>query len=237
MYKVITIPVLKDNYSYVIINKESKDAIIIDVPEFKPIYNYIKDNKLNLKYILLTHHHSDHIQGVDDLVAKTGAKVYGNKIDKDRLPKLDFELLAGQKYDLEGLNLDVIKSDGHTIGCLSFYFPQINTVFTGDLLFTMGCGRMFEGSYEVFFESLQKIKKLPINTLIYSGHEYTKQNIEFAETVVDISSDCLVELNNKIKSNIPTVPSLLKYEIKNNPFLIAKTVDEFATYRKLKDNF
>ncbi len=237
MYEVITIPVLEDNYSYLIINKENNNAIIIDVPEFTSIYSYINDNKLNLKHILLTHHHFDHIQGVDKLVAKTNAKVYGNKIDKDRLPKLDFKLLAGQQYNVEDLNFDAINSDGHTIGCLSFYFPQICAVFTGDLLFTMGCGRMFEGSYKVFFESLQKIKQLPIDTLIYSGHEYTKYNIDFAETVVDISSDYLIELNSKITSNIPTVPSLLQYEIKNNPFLVAKTVDEFATYRKLKDDF
>ncbi|MGB1360971.1 MAG: hydroxyacylglutathione hydrolase [Alphaproteobacteria bacterium] len=237
MYKIETISALSDNYSYAIVNTNDNTAIIVDVPEFAPIERFLDINSLKLTDILITHHHSDHIQGVDELVQKTGAKVHGNGDDKNRLPKLDNELFAGNSYEINGINFEILKSDGHTIGCISFYAKDLTAVFTGDLLFTMGAGRMFEGTADVFFESLQKIKALPSKTMIYSGHEYTYANLEFAETVIDIDHNYKAELMAKITSFKPTVPSCLSDEINNNPFLVADTVDKFATYRKLKDNF
>ena len=237
MYTVEIIPCLSDNYAYVIVNNDDKTAIVVDVPEFDAIDSFLFDNYLTLESILLTHHHGDHTSGVAELVEKTNAKVYGNGADKNRLPNLDVELTAGQNYNISGLSFDVIKSDGHTIGCISFYIPEIKSVFTGDLLFTMGCGRMFEGSYDVFFDSLSAIKQLPTDTLIYSGHEYTNSNIAFADTVIEMKPDYKAQLMDKINNNIPTVPASLGDELKNNPFLIADTVDKFATVRKAKDSF
>ena len=237
MYTVEIIPCLTDNYAYAIVNNDDKTAIVVDVPEFGAVDNFLFDNYLSLDGILLTHHHSDHTAGVAELVEKTNAKVYGNGADKHRLPNLDTELTAGNNYTINGLNINVIKSDGHTIGCISFYFPEIKSVFTGDLLFTTGCGRMFEGSYDLFFDSLSAIKQLPDDTLIYSGHEYTNANITFADTVIEMKPDYKASLIDKINNNQPTVPAVLADELQNNPFLLADTVDKFARTRKAKDNF
>ena len=173
--KVEIIPCLKDNYSYIIIDEKNKKTCVVDPSESDPIINFLLKNNLKLDYILNTHHHLDHVGGNLDLKQKYNAKILGFEEDKDRIPGIDILLKKNQNFSIGNFEFKVLFVPGHTSGHIAFYFEKENVVFTGDTLFSLGCGRVFEGTNIEMFESLKLLKNLPSKTNIYCGHEYTKK--------------------------------------------------------------
>jgi len=238
--KVEIIPCLQDNYSYLIIDESNKTAFVVDPSEAKPIINFIEKENINLKYILNTHHHYDHIGGNKDLKKKYNSVVIGYKDDASRIPGIDILLKNNQIWKADNFEAKIMHIPGHTTGHISFYFFKEKLIFTGDTLFSLGCGKIFEGTYQDMFESLNQIKKLPQDTKIYCGHEYTLQNSKFCikhdPENLNLKKK-IVEIKKKLENNIPTIPSTLKDENECNIFLRAKDVESFSKLRDLKDNF
>ena len=238
--RVEIIPCLQDNYSYLIIDESNKTASVVDPSEAKPIINFIEKENINLKYILNTHHHYDHIGGNKDLKKKYNSVVIGYKDDASRIPGIDILLNNNQIWKADNFEAKIIHIPGHTTGHISFHFFKEKLIFTGDTLFSLGCGKIFEGTYQDMFDSLNQIKKLPQDTKIYCGHEYTLQNSKFCikhdPENLNLKKK-IVEIKKKLENNIPTIPSTLKDENECNIFLRAKDVKSFSKLRDLKDNF
>ena len=238
--KVEIIKCLQDNYSYIIIDKKHNHACVIDPSESEPVINFIESKNIKLKFILNTHHHHDHVDGNNDLKKKYGANVVGFKNDKQRIPSIDILLEDNQIWKGENFEAKIIHIPGHTSGHICFYFIKEKVVFTGDTLFSLGCGRIFEGTYEQMFNSLNKLKKLPADTKIYCGHEYTLKNSLFCSKYDKNNKNLekkIFEINNKLKKNLPTIPSTIEEELACNIFLRAKNLEDFSKLRDLKDNF
>ena len=248
------IPCLKDNYAYIVENKKTKNACVIDPSESEPVINFLKNNKLNLKYILNTHHHADHIGGNLELKKKFNSQILGFEKDKNRIPGIDIFLNDKQIWNFEGSDVLVEHVPGHTSAHIFYYFKNEESVFTGDTLFSFGCGRLFEGSYLEMVNSLKKIKSLPLKTKIFCGHEYTISNLKFCMELDKNNSELKEKYNqisNNIKNKLPSVPSTLGDEIRLNIFLKfddlnfkkriglgdLNEVDFFKKIRDLKDNF
>jgi len=236
---VETIRCLEDNFSYILID-QNKNACVIDPSESEPIINFVEKNNIKIKYILNTHHHFDHIGGNKEIKKKYNAKIVAYKNDLHRIPDVDISLKNNQIWTAENFKSKIIHIPGHTNGHICFFFEKEKIAFTGDTLFSLGCGRIFEGTYEEMFSSLKKLKELPKETKIYCGHEYTLKNSEFC-LKYDKNNKRLQkkinEIKNKVNNNIPTVPSTIDDEIACNIFLRAKTLGEFSKLRDLKDNF
>ena len=236
---VETIRCLEDNFSYILID-QNKNACVIDPSESVPIINFVEKNNIKIKYILNTHHHFDHIGGNKEIKKKYNAKIVAYKNDLHRIPDVDISLKNNQIWTAENFKSKIIHIPGHTNGHICFFFENEKIAFTGDTLFSLGCGRIFEGTYEEMFSSLKKLKELPKETKIYCGHEYTLKNSEFC-LKYDKNNKRLQnkinEIKNKVNNNIPTVPSTIDDEIACNIFLRAKTLGEFSKLRDLKDNF
>ena len=238
--RVEIISCLQDNYSYLIIDKSNNTACVVDPSEAKPIINFIEKEQINLKYILNTHHHFDHVGGNKDLKKKYNSLVIGYKDDSFRIPEIDILLKDNQIWKADNFEAKIMHIPGHTTGHICFHFFKEKYLFTGDTLFSLGCGRLFEGTYGDMFKSLDKIKKLPEDTKIYCGHEYTLQNSEFCIKYdpenINLKNK-IKEVKNNLKNSLPTIPSTLKDEIECNIFLRAKNVESFSKLRDLKDNF
>ena len=236
---VETIRCLEDNFSYILID-QNKNACVIDPSESEPIINFVEKNNIKIKYILNTHHHFDHIGGNKEIKKKYNAKIVAYKNDLHRIPDVDISIKNNQIWTAENFKSKIIHIPGHTNGHICFFFENEKIAFTGDTLFSLGCGRIFEGTYEEMFSSLKKLKELPKETKIYCGHEYTLKNSEFC-LKYDKNNKRLQkkinEIKNKVNNNIPTVPSTIEDEIACNIFLRAKTLGEFSKLRDLKDNF
>ena len=238
--KIEIIPCLNDNYSYIIIDQKNKNTCVVDPSESKPIINFLEKNNLQLNYILNTHHHYDHVGGNTELKKKYKAKIVGFTGDYKRIPEIDIMLKDGEIWKEDNFEAKIIHIPGHTTGHIAFYFFNEKIIFTGDTLFSLGCGKIFEGTYKEMFESLSKIKNLPEDTKIYCGHEYTLQNSKFCIKHDPQNQDLqnkITKINEKLKNNVPTIPSILKDEKECNIFLRAKNVESFSKLRDLKDNF
>jgi hydroxyacylglutathione hydrolase len=238
--KIEIIKCLKDNYSYVVIDKENNSACVIDPSESKPIIDYAEKNKLNLKFILNTHHHFDHVGGNKDLKKKYNSKVIGFKKDKNRIPEMDISLDDKDVWKHDKFEAKIYHIPGHTSGHVCYHFFKQHILFTGDTLFSLGCGRIFEGTYEEMFSSLQLIKSFPEETKIYCGHEYTLKNSEFCIKYDENNSALRKKIRSvktKLEKSIPTIPSTIKEELDCNIFLRSKDVESFSKLRDLKDNF
>ena len=254
MLNIEIISCLSDNYSYLLEDKELNIVGIIDPSDFDTCDKIIKKKYNKLDYILNTHHHFDHVGGNKKLKEKYRAKVLGFELDKDRIPGIDIILKDKQNFKLGNSSFEVIFIPGHTKGHIAFYFKDEKTVFTGDTLFSLGCGKVFEGTYEQMFSSLNKLKNLPTDTKIYCGHEYTKKNLEFC-LEYDSNNELLKKktnwINSKIESDYPTIPITIGEEKKTNIFLrcnepLIKNVlnlnnaseqEIFSKLRDLKDSF
>ena len=244
---------MSDNYSYLIHDEESNTVAIIDPSEFKPCDKIIKKyNKLD--FILNTHHHADHVNGNLELKKKYNSKILGFSQDKKRIPGIDILLEENQKQKIGNLEFEVIFIPGHTKGHIAFFFSKEKIAFTGDTLFSLGCGRVFEGTHEEMFYSLNKIKNLPPDTKIYCGHEYTKSNLNFClayDPQNTFLKEKAIDIQKKLNSNLPTIPTILGQEIKTNIFLRcndpeiklaldlkdSSEVEVFSKLRDLKDSF
>ena len=252
--ELVTLPALSDNYTYLLHDPDSGDTACIDVPEASPILDELSKRNWSLTEIWLTHHHHDHIGGVDDVLKQHDAKVIGASADRHRLPPLNREVSEGDSFEFGGERVDILDVSGHTIGHIAFSVPESKLAFTADSLMALGCGRLFEGTPAQMWESLQKLAALDPDTIICSGHEYTQANARFAITVDPDNDDLkarIERINSKRESNEPTVPSKLSEEVATNPFLRATDpavqahldmigsdpVDVFAEIRARKDRF
>ena len=238
--KIEIIPCLQDNYSYIIIDPKNKNTCVVDPSESEPIINFLEKNNLQLNYILNTHHHYDHVGGNNKLKKKYNAKVVGFSDDYKRIPEIDILLKDKEVWKEGNFEVKIIHIPGHTLGHICFYFYKENILFTGDTLFSLGCGRIFEGTYLQMFESLNKLKTLPLHTKIFCGHEYTLQNSKFC-LMHDANNENLkkkiIEIKKKLNNNLPTIPSTIKEELDCNIFLKADSLQTFSKLRDLKDNF
>ena len=238
--RVEIIPCLQDNYSYLVIDETNNTACVVDPSEALPIIDFISNKNINLKYILNTHHHFDHIGGNKDLKKKYNLSVVGFKGDKNRIPEIDILVEDNEIWKADNFEARIFHIPGHTNGHISFFFHKDKFVFTGDTLFSLGCGRIFEGTYQEMFNSLDKIKNLPKDTKVYCGHEYTLQNSKFCikhdSNNLNLKKK-ISEINNKIKNNLPTIPTTIKEELECNIFLRANDLESFSKLRDLKDNF
>ena len=238
--RVEIIPCLQDNYSYIIIDENNNTACVVDPSEALPIINFLQKENINLKYILNTHHHFDHIGGNEDLKKKFKSIIVGFKKDSKRIPGIEVLLEDNQIWKAENFLAKIIHVPGHTSGHICFHFFEEKLVFTGDTLFSLGCGRIFEGTYKEMFSSLNKIKSLPGETKVYCGHEYTLNNAKFC-----INHDAenqtlkakIEQAKKQTKNGLPTIPSTIKDELDCNIFLRAKDLKTFSKLRDLKDNF
>jgi len=252
--EIVTVPCLADNYAFLIHSNETGETAVVDVPEAAPIEAVLADRGWSLSHIFVTHHHWDHVQGVDPLRAATGAKVIGARKDARRLPKLDLAVAEGETFQFAGHEVRVFDVSGHTVGHIAYYIPDARAVFTADSLMALGCGRLFEGTPDQMWASLSKIAGLPTETIVCSGHEYTAANAKFALTI-EPGNAALVARATAITqaraNGLPTVPSTLAEELATNPFLRAglselkaainmpdaSDVAVFAEVRARKDRF
>lgn len=228
--KVHQLQALKDNYVYLLHVEESETTAVVDPSTSKEVLQALKTHNWKLDYVLNTHHHWDHTGGNLELKQATGCKIVGFEPDAARIPGIDIKLKAGQTFSLGKAKAEVLFIPGHTLGHIAFYFKEEKALFCGDTLFSLGCGRLFEGSPEQMFNSLKVLKTLPDDVCVYCGHEYTKRNAEFSHELFPAEKEYEVALSRK-------VPSLLGYEKKWNPFLRASSAQQFAEYRLMKDNF
>ena len=252
--KIKIVKCLTDNYSYIIFDERTLSAAVIDPSEADPIINQIEQNNLVLKYIFNTHHHYDHVGGNQKLKEKYSCKVVGFEKDKHRIPDIDIGLKDNEKWKNELFECEIKHIPGHTSGHICIYIKKLNALFTGDTLFSLGCGRIFEGTYEEMYQSLNKLKKFPNDTKIYCGHEYTKKNSDFCLSIDKNNSNLvgkIKKINKNIKNGMPTIPSILSDELSCNIFLRSNNLDiqkqlginssdpieTFAKLRDLKDNF
>ncbi len=237
-YEILTLPCLADNYAYLLHDKATGSTALIDAPEAAPVLAALKARGWSLDMVLLTHHHWDHVDGLPDILAETSPRIVGAAKDAARLPALDLAVSEGDEVEIGGLKGRVIDVSGHTVNHIAFAFE--GAVFTGDSLFAMGCGRVFEGDMEMMYQSLQKLAVLPADTMVYSGHEYTLANAKFAAAQWPDDAAIaarLADIKRLRAAGIPTVPSLLSLELATNPFLRATDAKEFAEIRLAKDNF
>ena len=253
-FELITIPCLSDNYAFILYNVKNRSAFLVDAPEADPINEVLSKNNLSLEKIFLTHHHADHIDGLDKILEKHRAVTIGAKADIHRLPKLDEYVQAGDLFLFQGQVGKIFDVSGHTIGHIALYISAQNILFSGDSLMALGCGRLFEGSAEQMWNSLSQLLSLPDSTQICSGHEYTENNASFALSI-DPKNHHLVKRYKQVKlersKGLFTVPSELGLEKKTNPFLRpfdknirenlnmsrSTDVEVFSKIRTLKDKF
>ena len=237
-YEILTIPCLADNYAFLLHDLDTGTTALVDAPEAAPVLAALAKKGWTLDMVLLTHHHWDHVDGLPDLLAETSPIVVGAAADAHRLPKLDIALDEGDTVEVGNLKGRIIDVSGHTIHHIAYAFE--GAVFTGDSLFAMGCGRVFEGDMKMMHSSLQKLANLPPDTMVYSGHEYTLGNAKFA-LAIEPDNQAIQARAKDIKrlraANIPTVPSLLSLEQATNPFLRAQSAEDFARIRTAKDTF
>ena len=250
--EIVTVPCLKDNYAYLVNGPDG--TCLIDAPEAGPIIAALESRGWKLDSILITHHHHDHVGGVEELRARSGCTVIGPKAEADKLPRLDRALADGDTVGTGAALAVALAVPGHTLGHLAYHFPDAGVVFTADSLMALGCGRIFEGPAPMMWASLQRLAALPPDTRVYSGHEYTTGNAKFALTIEPGNAALISRCNRVAASRAkgePTVPSLLSEELATNPFLRAARPDvkaavgmtgasdaeSFAEIRRRKDAF
>lgn len=234
------VPILSDNYAWRLVDSETGAVAIVDPADAKAIIAALDAAGGRLDLILLTHHHADHIAGVEEVRARFGAPVVGAAADAHRLPKLDQAVREGDTVSLGNARAQVIDTPGHTRGQINFFFPDGAVLLSGDTLFSLGCGRIIEGTPAEMYGSLRKLAALPGDTLVCCGHEYTESNARFA-LHVDPDNAALqtrvAEARAQRAAGRPTVPSRMSDELAANPFLLAPDLETFAARRAAKDSF
>ena len=254
MIDISIINCLSDNYSYLIKDKKTNLVGVVDPSNFDEVDQKITKTYKKLDFILNTHHHSDHVGGNIDLKKKYNSKIICSSYEIDKIPGADIQKSDGEKFAFGEINFEVLHVPGHTLGHIAFYSKKANVIFTGDTLFSLGCGRIFEGTVEQMYNSLERIKKLKKNTMIYCGHEYTSSNGKFCLSIDKDNINLkkrIKDVKNKNEKKIPTLPVTLGNELETNIFLRvdderiknnlemnnSSELEVFTKLRGLKDNF
>ncbi len=232
------LPILADNYAWLLRDDATGARAVVDPADGEAVIRAVEADGGRLDLILLTHHHADHVAGTDAVRERFGCPVVGAAADARRLPRLDRAVHDGDEVALGELRGRVLETPGHTRGEICYAFPGV--LLSGDVLFSLGCGRLLEGSAEEMFASLRKLAELPADTLVCCGHEYTESNARFARHV-DPDNAALraraEEVARLRAAGKPTVPSRLGDELAENPFVRAPDAARFAELRKQKDGF
>ncbi|WP_445115758.1 hydroxyacylglutathione hydrolase [Acinetobacter sp. WZC-1] len=228
------------NYIWLLEETVSGDVVAIDPTEAGLVRDYCQHNHLKLSQIWLTHWHQDHIGGVPKLLAHHPLPVYGPREEISKIPFISHPLQHDDQFYFHGLKVQIIAVPGHTLGHIVYFIDALDTLFCGDTLFAMGCGRLFEGSAEQMYHSLNRLAALPPQTQVYCTHEYTLSNAQFA---LHIEPDNPViqhrtrQVQLQRKQGQITLPSTIALELETNPFLRVESAEEFARLRALKDHF
>lgn len=240
MLKIIQIPVLSDNYIYLLQDQATGKVAVVDPAQSEPVLAELAARGWQLAMILNTHHHGDHVGGNKILVQETGCQVLGPKYEAESIPHIGVKLDEGDRVSLGESSAQVLAVPGHTRGHIAYWFADDQALFCGDTVFSLGCGRLFEGTAEQMWQSLLKIMALPSETRIYCAHEYTESNLRFALTI-EPDNPALqayaTEVREKRSRLLPTIPSTLALELSANPFLRAGGAARFAELRTAKDHF
>ncbi len=238
--QVFQLPVLQDNYIYIIRDINTEKTAVVDPALAEPVNSFLKERNWTLDFIFSTHHHWDHTDGNLQLKEKWNCQILGFAKDAHRIPGIDQHLQEGEEFTFGDLPCRVLFFPGHTLGHIAYWFFEEKKLFIGDTLFAMGCGRLFEGSPQQMFTSLNHIKSFPPDTEVFCAHEYTEKNGHFALSV-DSKNQMLKDRMKKVQTsrekNQATVPFFLSEELKTNPFLRASTLEEFTNLRKKRDIF
>lgn len=254
MTEIHLVPCLKDNYAYILHEPRTRAVAVVDPSEAAPVIDALRARGLTLTHILNTHHHFDHTGGNLELKERTGARIIGPRADADRIPGIDIQVGQGDLVAIGTAIARVYDIPAHTRGHIAFWFEEAKAVFTGDTMFAMGCGRLFEGTPDQMWQSLSTLARLPADTRIYCGHEYTQSNGRFALSLEPGNADLVArmkEVDDLRQRGLPTIPSTIGLELKTNPFLRpdseelrrtlrmerAAMVEVFAETRRRKDVF
>jgi hydroxyacylglutathione hydrolase len=254
MLQIEQIPVLSDNYVYLVHEARAGVTAVVDPAVAEPVSERLEAKGWKLDWILSTHHHADHTGGNLELKRATGCRVAGAKKDRARIPGIDVQLEEGDRLELGEATAEIFETPGHTSGHISYWFAEAKALFCADTLFSLGCGRLFEGTPSQMWSSLQKLARLPDDAVVYCGHEYTQSNARFALSVDPDNQplkDRAAEIDRQRSANRPTVPTRLGEEKLANPFLRpndpgirkvlnmadASDVEVFAEIRRRKDSF
>lgn len=236
---VAPVPCLSDNYAWLLRAPDGRLAVC-DPGEAEPVAAAVETAGGRLETILLTHHHGDHVGGAAALRQRFGARMVGAAADAHRLPPLDIAVRPGEEIELLGVPAKVLASDGHTRGHIAYYIPDSAILLCGDTLFSLGCGRLLEGTAEEMFASLQALAALPPETLVCCGHEYSESNARFALTVEPDNPALRAraeEIARQRGEGRPSVPTTIGQELATNPFLRAADAATLARIRAAKDAF
>ncbi|MBJ7414215.1 MAG: hydroxyacylglutathione hydrolase [Niveispirillum sp.] len=254
MVEVHVVPALTDNYIHILHDAAHGITAVVDPGEAGPVRAFLADRGWRLTHILATHHHGDHIGGINDLRADSHATLIGPRAEVERIPEMDATYGDGGRFTLGSQTVHVFDTPGHTRGHCAFFCEEARVLFSGDTLFSLGCGRLFEGTAAQMWDSLLKLRALPPDTRVYCGHEYTASNVRFA---LSIDPDNLAlkaraeEVAALRAKGLPTIPARLSDELAANPFLRADDpvlaahfgltgapyASIFAAIRKAKDDF
>ena len=222
MLNIHLVPCLTDNYAYLLHEPSTKSVGIVDPSETAPVVKALERHGLTLTHILNTHHHFDHTGGNLELKSRTGARIVGPRADAERIPGIDDAVGEGDIFAFGATKACIFDIPAHTRGHIAFWFEADKAVFTGDTMFAMGCGRIFEGTPAQMWSSLSKLAALPADTRVYCGHEYTLSNGKFAMTLEPGNAELksrMIEVEKLRIAGSPTIPSTIGLERATNPFL------------------
>jgi len=254
MLKIFVINALSDNYIYLLRNERKNITSVIDPGESEPVLEFLNNKNWHLDEIINTHHHHDHIGGNKKLLDVYKSKLIAPSYENNRISNINIPVSDNETHNIGGVLAKVIHTPGHTLGHVCFYMPEEKYLFSGDTLFYLGCGRVFEGTMDQMWLSLLKLRSLPEDTTVYCGHEYTISNMKFAKYIDNdnaLLNEVSLEIKNKRENALPTIPFNLGVEKKINPFLRAdddnfiqsvglsskNASESFGKIRLKKDNF
>lgn len=238
--EVLGVPVLADNYVWLVHDTESGDTAVVDPAVAEPVIEAAAERGWRLDRIWNTHWHPDHIGGNREIKAATGCRVIGPRDEAAKIDTLDVPVGEGDRVPLGALHAEVWDVPAHTAGHIAYHLPEAGMIFVGDTLFAMGCGRLFEGTAEQMFANMRRLAALDDATLVYCAHEYTLANAHFARAMEPDNPAIaarLAEVEKRREKGLPTIPTTIGLERATNPFLRAATVEDLARLRTAKDHF
>jgi hydroxyacylglutathione hydrolase len=249
--RIERIPTFSDNYTYLLICEATGEAAIVDAPEVEPVVRRVEETGAKVTKILSTHHHPDHSAANPELAERYGVPVYGHVSDAERLPGFSQGVDEGDTVTVGEHTARVLFIPSHTMGHVAYVFDDAQALFSGDMLFAGGCGRLFEGDAQMMYDALcEKLYKLPDDMRVFCGHEYTESNLRFAvseepenaamreklERVEKVRSGAAADWHDATPNEM-TIPSTIAEEKATNPFMRAQDAGELGRLRSAKDNF